>query len=499
MSKKIIFVGPPNAGKTTLRKIFFEGENRIKLLKFGLEPTHGQESVILKICENVGIFDLAGQENWRWLETDEKSVFYNTKILIIVIDITTSIKEILEFIEKVLKIKDELTPSTYIYLLLHKKDLITQDRLADIKLGIIKKFGRENQIKIAYTSIMKKYFLEMLSLFMEILKTCTSKLIDKERVNFDLLKITIDLLYFIHEEIVISKMDLIKKLKVSDKKMDYIMNVLDNEGFIKVSKAQNLPLYSLTVKGKKYFNDISRDFFIDSFNVETNLLEANLKGKLRPPLLGFMVADKDGKTLMTTELYDDIFGEILNSKNDEIHTDHELIPMFICALERFSGELNIQNLSGFKLKGTNIRLQTYRYDIITVTLFINGRTNIRPIKDQIKDWFDNFFKKYEKEFESSIISCNVSRLVELREEGREWLVDLNQKYQKLAVNIEIFDFRQATELYEKLEDISQNVNVNYSTLIQKVKTLKTNLMNAVYDENFKEIRDIANVVHNLKV
>ncbi len=83
MSKKIIFVGPPNAGKTTLRKIFFEGENRLKLLKFGLEPTLGQESVILNFSENIGIFDLAGQENWRWLESDEKSIFYDTKILII--------------------------------------------------------------------------------------------------------------------------------------------------------------------------------------------------------------------------------------------------------------------------------------------------------------------------------------------------------------------------------------------------------------------------------
>ena len=402
----------------------------------------------------------------------------------------------MKFIKKVLKTTNELTPSTYIYLLLHKKDLITQNRLADIKIRIIKEFGQVNQIKIAFTSIMKKYFLDMLSIFMEILKTCTSKLIDRQKINFDLLKITIDLLYFINEEIVISKMDLIKKLKASDKKMDYIMNVLENEGFVKVSKTQNLPLYSLTVKGKKYFNDISRDFFLDSFYVETNLLEANLKIKLRPPLLGFMVADKDGRTLVTTELYADIFREILNSN---IHTDHELIPMFICALEKFSCELNIQNLSSFKLKGTNIRLQTYRYDIITVTLFINGRTNIRPIKDQIKDWFDNFFKKHEKEFERCIISSEFSTLVELNEEGREWLVDLNQKYQKMAVNLEIFDFRQATELYEKLEDISKNINVNYSTLIQKVKTLKTNLMNAVYDENFKEIRDIANVVHNLKV
>jgi adenylate kinase family enzyme len=47
MNKKIIFIGPPGAGKMTLRKIFFEGENLKELLEIGLEPTHGQETIFL--------------------------------------------------------------------------------------------------------------------------------------------------------------------------------------------------------------------------------------------------------------------------------------------------------------------------------------------------------------------------------------------------------------------------------------------------------------------
>ena len=60
MGKKIVIIGPPNAGKTTLRKIFFEGENSTSLLENSLEPTHGVESIILKLKEEIGIFDLAG-------------------------------------------------------------------------------------------------------------------------------------------------------------------------------------------------------------------------------------------------------------------------------------------------------------------------------------------------------------------------------------------------------------------------------------------------------
>ena len=75
MSQKIIFIGPPGVGKTTLRRVFFEGESSRKLLEYAIEPTYGKETLILDFSQSIGIFDLAGQENERWLDSEEKNVF----------------------------------------------------------------------------------------------------------------------------------------------------------------------------------------------------------------------------------------------------------------------------------------------------------------------------------------------------------------------------------------------------------------------------------------
>ena len=499
MSKKIIFVGPPGAGKTTLRKIFFEGESRAKLLEYALEPTHGQESILLKLSEDIGVFDLAGQENQRWFETEEKSIFYETKIFIVVIDITTPVKDIIEFGEKIINIRDELTPSSFIYLMLHKKDLITQDKLNDIKLVLIKKLGRKNLIKISFTSITKKFFLDTLSVFVEILKTCTSKLIENESIDFNILKNAIDLLFHIQQNVVISKDDLIKKLSFSDQSLDQIIKLLVKKNHINISRIHELPVFSLTQSGKKFFEVVLSDFALEKFKFESNFIESISTKKDIPPFIGFMIADRNGKTLTTTEAYDGVFDEIFQSENSEMPCDIELIPMFINALEKFSAEINIQNLSGFKLKGTNIKMQTFRLDLITITVFMSSDTNVKAYKDEIIAWFNHIFEINEREFEKSILTGDVSWFAEFNAKGREWLNLLNQNYTNNAINIDIFDYRQATNLYQKLDNIFHNYQIKSSVNLQKIKKLRNNLMYAFYNEDFGEIREIAEKVSSLNV
>ena len=62
--------------------------------------------------------------------------------------------------------------------------------------------------------------------------------------------------------------------------------------------------------------------------------------------------------------------------------------MFISALEKFALELNIQNLSGFSLKGTNLKMQIFCFDQFTVTLFSNPSVNVKNIDYKINNYFN---------------------------------------------------------------------------------------------------------------
>ncbi len=175
MSKKIIFVGPPKAGKTTLRKIFFEGENSKRLLEFGLEPTHGQESIYLKLSENVGIFDLAGQENQRWFETDDKKIFYNVDVLIVVIDISMALEEIIDFTKKVINIKNDMSPSCITYVLFHKIDLVQTEKISKLIRVLNKIYPIEKKTNFLFTSVKREYIAKTFSNFIEILNRCLTE------------------------------------------------------------------------------------------------------------------------------------------------------------------------------------------------------------------------------------------------------------------------------------------------------------------------------------
>ena len=61
---KIVLIGPPGTGKTTIKKVYFEMANPLMLLEHTLEPTKGINSCVYSIFDvSLGVFDLAGQEN----------------------------------------------------------------------------------------------------------------------------------------------------------------------------------------------------------------------------------------------------------------------------------------------------------------------------------------------------------------------------------------------------------------------------------------------------
>ncbi len=152
-----------------------------------------------------------------------------------------------------------------------------------------------------------------------------------------------------------------------------------------------------------------------------------------PPFIGCMISDKDGKTIAIFELFKGALEYFIKKDIKDIEKrenfDIELIPMFICALERFSDQICIDNLAGIKLKGTNIKMRSiFCFSQFTITFFLNPFIRIKPYENLIYDYYYDLFKKYEEDFKDILkLSSNgfVSR-IELK--GREWLREMNELF-----------------------------------------------------------------------
>lgn len=172
-TKKIIFVGPPNTGKTTIKSVFFEMANPLKLLNNSFDPTRGANSSVYSLFDlELGVFDLAGQENEIWFKKD-KDIFNHTNLIICVLDINRYLKENLAFIDELIDIYNELKLSfCSLVILLHKIDLIeplyVQQKYKTFEEHIKTEKKCDSRINIYPTSITKKYFLKTYDFITEI-------------------------------------------------------------------------------------------------------------------------------------------------------------------------------------------------------------------------------------------------------------------------------------------------------------------------------------------
>ena len=163
-SRKMLFLGFPSAGKTCIKKAFFDGADPLVLLgEKAPEPTMGLAHFIYSWLDaEVGIVDSSGQEFEKYVSPgnnfERMVAFEESDIIVYVFDIGNWQKEqtaVIENLEKIVSAKNATAISANIYAFCHKIDLLTgtnQEKAKSfltIKSTLEAKFG----IKVIFTSI----------------------------------------------------------------------------------------------------------------------------------------------------------------------------------------------------------------------------------------------------------------------------------------------------------------------------------------------------------
>ncbi len=161
------------------------------------------------------------------------------------------------------------------------------------------------------------------------------------------------------------------------------------------------------------------------------LISDNLKLKKKenpdlPPFIGCFIADKDGRNLLTFEIFHGAL-ELYLKKPDEELFDLEFITMFLSAFERFSDQLNFQNMSGLNLTGNHLKMHSFFcFDQYTITFFVNPSINMDLFENLIKSYFKNFFEVNKEFFEDYNKRGSLTAITHLEPKGNRWLIELNK-------------------------------------------------------------------------
>jgi len=189
--RKVIFLGPPEAGKTSLRKFLFENIPAQELLDQSQAPTIGLKNSIFaythilpatltkkgkvnqEIPLNLNIVDSAGQQLEDWLIGPRKArVFGGADMVFFIFDVTDFLDEtkkliILDTIVKVFEARQEFAPESAFYIIGHKFDLVPEgigfrDQLVknikkEVRAFVYESMSKYNDFEVYITSLTEEY------------------------------------------------------------------------------------------------------------------------------------------------------------------------------------------------------------------------------------------------------------------------------------------------------------------------------------------------------
>ncbi|MFX1503607.1 MAG: hypothetical protein ACFFDH_21785 [Promethearchaeota archaeon] len=230
-------------------------------------------------------------------------------------------------------------------------------------------------------------------------------------------------------------------------------------------------------------------FILENFLIKSAYISGNFD-KI-PPIIGCLIADQDGNTIMVIEYNsqkDSNFGSIKSylSENEKNFLEIDLISMYFSSLKTFAGQTNIQNLSNLEIHGSNIKVQIFfLFEKYMIIIFLNSHTELNlKEKTYIIKYFEEKLTKYEFEFKHFNAAKSRKILGILENKGKVWLKQLNKDYLKDYKNI----YLKKHELLEELTDRIRPIIIE--VLYEYLEHIHEDIVNNISKEIMNKIQDI---------
>jgi hypothetical protein len=171
--------------------------------------------------------------------------------------------------------------------------------------------------------------------------------------------------------------------------------------------------------GENYFHRDDKDIIYDDI----------------PPLIGCLISNKDGKSLVSFEIFEGAIQHFTNgkymNKNADIENsiDIDLIPMYTSAIEMLTRELNINGVPYIEVNGSNLKLRIlFCFKNFTIVMFLNPSMKFILIENEVKNYFLNLFEEFREELTDAKKFSSKEFLKFIDRVGWRWLLELNETY-----------------------------------------------------------------------
>lgn len=210
-----------------------------------------------------------------------------------------------------------------------------------------------------------------------------------------------------------------------------------------------------------------------------------------------IISDENGRSLMFVENGEKALVNALAT--DENSTfDIELVPMFINALYKFGGEINLQGFTGFQLSGNNINCHSLQFDTFTLTTFTSPFFNPETVKDAFIEMFDRFSVRFNTELENFMRTGNATPFQDYKSSFLKDFQNITVEFLKtMDSNVDEKSMNSYKELYRKLDGIQ--LSMVSDGLRSKLKDFKLKFIQAILDQDYSTLNDLSKKVNALSL